>query len=216
MQVKSFKVSQGTIKNICYLIYQDRQGVLIDPAWDYDLIDQFLAIHGISISAIVLTHAHYDHTNLAARFSEAKKVPVIMSAIEIETSGFELPNMIKVHHMQSIRSGLLNILPIVTPGHTQGSTCYLIGDHLFCGDTIFPEGVGLCGKDQASELYDSVQLIKNILPPSTFVWSGHSYGEAPGKSLSFFKRNNIYFQLNRQQFISYRNRKNKPDPYAFK
>lgn len=216
MQVKVFKVSNGKIKNRCYLIYRGRNGLLIDPAWDYELINRFLVEHNIRLSGILLTHSHRDHTDLAARFSASKGVQVMMSAKEIEASGFSLPNLVSLYHHHKVQTTIFQILPIVTPGHTLGSTCYLIGQHLFTGDTVFTEGVGLCTKENAPLLFQSVQRLKETIAPETKVWPGHSYGAEPGQSFAFINKNNIYFHLKEAQFIELRTRKNQPDPYAFK
>ena len=139
-----------------------------------------------------------------------------MSAKEIEESGFSLPNLVSVYHQHKLQTTMFQIMPIVTPGHTLGSTCYMIGKHLFSGDTVFIEGVGLCSKENVLLLYQSVQLLKETLTPDTIIWPGHSYGEEPGKTLSYLLKNNIYFHLKEQDFIDYRTRKDQPDPFAFK
>ncbi|KAA1246080.1 MBL fold metallo-hydrolase [Aquimarina sp. RZ0] len=82
-KVKMFKVVNGIFKNQCYLIYSDLEGVLIDPAWEFDKISDFLDQNNIVLKAILLTHSHLDHTDLAYEFSEKRKVPVFMSDKEI-------------------------------------------------------------------------------------------------------------------------------------
>lgn len=215
--VKMFKVANFFIKNQCYLIYKDQIGILIDPAWDYDLIDDFLIQHNITLKAVLLTHSHDDHTNLSKKFVKKKNVPVFMSDKEIDISNFNLPNLKKSHHLKKITIDSFNITPILTPGHTLGSTCYLIDGHLFSGDTVFIEGVGICDYENTDKLYDSVQFLKTYLSETTLFWPGHSFGEPPGKDLNYLMKKNIYFQFeNRKHFIDFRTRKNRPNPFAFK
>lgn len=217
MEIKTFKVSGQQIKNQCYLAFQHNMGVLIDPAWDYHLINDFLLDNRITLKAVLLTHAHYDHTNLAAAFAQNKDVPVYMSEAEIIRTGFTCLNLIPAKHLEEFTIADFNIIPILTPGHTTGSTCYLMEQHLFSGDTVFIEGVGICDAVGVHQLFESVQLLKEYLPDHTLFWPGHSFGDDPGRELRFLLRNNIYFQLNkREQFINFRMRENGPNPFAFK
>src|SRR5579859_501020 len=144
MNVKSFFVSFLFVKNQCYLAYKDGMGILIDPAWKYHLIDDFLTENGIVLKAVLLTHSHIDHTNLAQKFARQHQVPVFMSGMEIDTYEFDCLSLTRVDHLQEIKVGDFRITPLLTPGHTAGSVCYLIGRHLFSGDTVFIEGVGIC------------------------------------------------------------------------
>ncbi|RAJ27259.1 MBL fold metallo-hydrolase [Pedobacter cryoconitis] len=217
MEVKLFRVANENIKNQCYLIYEGNSGILVDPAWDYELINDFLKDNLIVLKGVLLTHAHHDHTNLAAVFAYKHAVPVYMSAIEIRDSGFHVQRLIAVQHLQEFTIDGFTVTALLTPGHTKGSTCYLIGEHCFTGDTIFIEGVGISDERNVGSLFDSVQFIKQYLPPHTLIWPGHSFGQTPGKELSFLFRNNIYFLLNRREaFVDFRMRKNQPDPFAFK
>jgi glyoxylase-like metal-dependent hydrolase (beta-lactamase superfamily II) len=211
MKIKVFNVNNFFIKNQCYLIYKKGIGILVDPAWDYNLINNFLIQNKITVKAVLLTHSHTDHTNLAEVFSKNKNIPVFMSGEEIDHYKFNIPKLNRVFHLENIIIYHFNITPIITPGHTLGSTCYLINNNLFSGDTVFIEGVGICNRTGAHKLYDSVQFLKEYLQKDTFFWPGHSFGEEPGKDLNYLLKHNIYFQIeNRKHFIDFRTRKNGP------
>ncbi len=219
MKVKLFRTSKFLIINQCYLFFKDNVGVLVDPAWDYKLIDNFLIDNQVSLKGILLTHSHLDHTNLANEFAENKNVPVYMAEEEMKFSGFNCLNLKSVKHLQEITIEGFKIVSILTPGHTPGSSCYLVENNLFTGDTIFIEGVGACSTlgGDADKMYDSVHLLKRILYGNTIFWPGHSFGEAPGKSLNFLLKNNIYFKIkNKTHFINFRMRKNQPNLFTFK
>lgn len=206
--VKLFNVTNSIIKNQCYLIYNNEIGVLIDPAWEYSLINDFLETNKITLKAVLLTHAHYDHYNLAEKFSQKYEIPVFMSEIEINNYDLQISNLNKAYHLKKITLMGLEILPILTPGHTIGSMCYLIDHNLFTGDSIFIEGVGICDRQGAYKLFDSVNFLKTNLLLTTLFWPGHSYGETPGKNLEYLLSNNIYFNLNKaKMFVDFRTRK---------
>ncbi|NHA02808.1 acyltransferase domain-containing protein [Mucilaginibacter sp. HC2] len=216
-KVEKFHVSGSDIKNQCYVCHKNNTGILVDPAWDYDLINDYLLDNRILLKAILLTHAHKDHTDLAAVFSEAYGVPVYMSALEIHQYSFECPNLQPAIHLEEIIISDYSIVPIHTPGHTIGSMCFLIDGHIFTGDTVFIEGVGICDNINVNLLFDSIQFLKQYLPANTICWPGHSFGDTPGKDFGFLLKNNIYFQFDdRAQFVEFRMRKNSFDAFAFK
>lgn len=218
MTVKLFHTTASYFKNQCYLIHQDQQAILVDPSWNYDLLNQYLIDHQLILQGVLLTHSHDDHTDLAATFAQHYGVPVFMSQQEITHYKFTCPNLSPVEHLAHFDLGKISIMPILTPGHTAGSTCYLIGQQLFSGDTVFIEGVGVClgnGSD-VDQLYDSIQFLKQYLKEDTIIWPGHSYGAAPGKPLSFLLKNNIYFNFQeRSHFVTFRMRKKQPDIFGF-
>jgi hydroxyacylglutathione hydrolase len=217
MEVKVFFVSDEKMKNQCYLVYDQQTGILIDPAWNYELINDFLLENNIVLKGVLLTHSHRDHINLAPVFAAEYGVHVYMSAIEIEAYNFSCPNLIPVQHLEALVIGDFVINPLVTPGHTLGSTCYQVGPHCFTGDTIFVEGVGECKSVKDAEvLFDSVQFFKSYFPKNTLIWPGHSFGITAGKDMGYLLSNNLYFQINeKEMFIGFRMRKNRPNPLAF-
>lgn len=207
--VQLFEVTNGVFKNQCYLVHNQYEGVLIDPAWDYELINSYIEENGILLKGVLLTHGHLDHIDLAGKFSKEKNVPVWSSDIDAINFRLTYSKLQLVSHLLNFKIGTIEITPILTPGHTSGSVCYVIDNHVFSGDTVFIEGVGVCSKDSAESLYDSIQFLKNYLPENSLFWPGHSYGEAPGKSVSYLMLYNIYFQFkSKKSFIDFRTRKN--------
>ena len=210
--IEMFKVSNGRINNQCYLVYLNGKGILIDPAWDFQLINRFITINNIELIGVLLTHSHEDHIDLAQRFTEEYNCQAYMSSIEIDFYEVQITNLKPVFHLEQLIIDEFCFTPILTPGHTVGSTCYLLNNNLFSGDTFFIEGVGICNTKggDVNKLFDSVQFIKDYLGPSTKFWPGHTFGIEAGQDLYYLLENNIYFMLtNRNHFTQLRMRKRK-------
>lgn len=204
------KMINGKIINYNYLIIDtiNNLSIIVDPAWDIDKILNILAITKTSLIGILLTHSHPDHTNLAIPLSSKYNCPIWMSNIEIAEYKFKADRLIGVDTAPwSI--GQIEIQPILTPGHTLGSICYLINDSLFSGDTLFAEGCGMCpDKISAYSMYMSIQLLKKRIKPDMRVFPGHSYGKMPGQKFSLLLKDNIYLQFsNANDFVAFRMRK---------
>ncbi|MET3022375.1 MBL fold metallo-hydrolase [Flavobacterium hydatis] len=214
--VQLFEVTNGVFNNQCYLIHNQYEGILIDPAWNYELINSYIEENGILLKGVLITHGHLDHLDLAEEFSEKNNVPIWMSEIDAINFRLTYPKLQLVTHLQSFKIGTIEITPILTPGHTSGSVCYVIDKHVFSGDTVFIEGVGVCSKEGAANLYDSVQFLKSYLSVDSLFWPGHSYGVAPGKAMSYLMLYNIYFQFNsKKSFVAFRTRKNQPSLFKW-
>ena len=75
---------------------------------------------------------------------------------------------------QRIPFGNQEIICLFTPGHTNGSTCYLLGNHLFSGDTLFPGGPGKSKNPEAfTQEIHSIESKLLVLPPEVDVYPGH-------------------------------------------
>ncbi len=196
--------------NYNYLVVDpvSKQSVIIDPAWQMEKIEQALTYNEVSLSGILLTHAHPDHIHLAKPLAKKYQCPIWMSNKEIAASGFRYKQLVGIDIIPwSV--GKVLIQPICTPGHTSGSICYLIGDNLFTGDTLFAEGCGLCPNIKAAHtLFASLEYLKSRLKPQTRIFPGHSYGKPPGLKFSRLLRDNIYLQFaDKEGFAAYRLRK---------
>ena len=200
--------------NYCYLLadVKNELTILIDPSWEFNKINELLVSIGMKLTAILLTHSHYDHTNLVNDFILEHKAKAYMSQQEIEWYGFRCLGLTAVEDNQLLEFGNIKIKCILTPGHTFGSMCYMTGDCLYCGDTVFIEGCGSCdfiGSDPGG-MFDSLQKLKHIIMPDVRVMPGHSFGKKPGELFGKTCRDNIYFNINeRGKFIEFRMRADK-------
>jgi len=209
------------MKNYNYLVV-DRgslQAVIVDPAWEIEKIDQALADTHARLSGILLTHSHPDHIHLSKPLAERYGCPIWMSKVEIAASGFSARQLIGIDGSPWTLGQML-IEPIVTPGHTPGSTCYLIGENLFTGDVLFAEGCGICPDTQAAHaMFASLQHLKSRLEPDTRIFPGHSYGQPPGRIMSQLRRDNIYLHFSdKDKFAAFRLRsgQDKAKMFAFR
>ena len=173
-----------------------------------DKIEIALADSRTQLKGILLTHSHFDHLHLAKPLAEKYNCPIWMSYQEITNSGYSADQLEPIGE-KPWWVGSLKIQPILTPGHTPGSMCYLIGNNLFSGDTLFAEGCGLCSDvPSAHSMYDSLKRIEGIVQPDTRIFPGHMYGRPPGQEFSSIWKNNIYLQFkNKNDFSAYRLRK---------
>lgn len=104
-----------------------------------------LGIDPAKVEAVFLTHSDYDHIAAVGLFKNAR---VFMSDKEVDmVSGkvhraFVFNNRVTFRYStiadgEAMQVGVHSVKAIVTPGHTVGSTCYLVDGHLLLtGDTI--------------------------------------------------------------------------------
>jgi len=195
------------IKNYVYLVQDPLSGdaVLIDPAWQMDVIDRAIRDARARLCGILITHSHLDHVHLSEPIAHKYQCPIWMSREEIAASGFMAPQLVGIG-AEPWRVGKVLIEPMLTPGHTPGCMCYRIGDNLFSGDVLFVEGCGMCSDiASAHAMFASLQHLKSRLKPHTRIFPGHCYGKAPGQPLSEVFQDNIYLQFtDKHTFAAFR------------
>jgi len=198
--------------NFQYVIgdLETRHAVVVDPAWDSGSIARRIQQEGWSLQAVVLTHSHSDHVNGVAELVGLLPAPVYLSGDEAAFYGFDEPGVVHCRDGETLKAGSIEVGVMQTPGHTVGSCCFLVGDNLFVGDTLFPEGIGFTHFEggSASDLYDSVRRLNRVIPDDTRVYSGHQYRRGPGLTFAEFRRLNVYFHLSsRKEFVEFANRR---------
>jgi hydroxyacylglutathione hydrolase len=198
-----------SIKNYNYLVVNpiSRQAVIVDPSWQMEKIDQALLDAQATLIGILITHSHPDHIHLAKPTAEKYGCPIWMSKEEIEASGFNASQLIAID-TSPWAVGEMLVEPILTPGHTPGCVCYLIGDALFTGDVLFAEGCGMCPDTHAAHaMFASLQHLKGRLQAQTRIFPGHSYGKPAGQLLADLLKDNIYLHFaDEHSFAAFRMR----------
>ncbi len=208
--VQALTVGPWQVRTYLLACPRTRQGVIIDPGGEEARISGLARLAGISVRYILNTHGHGDHTQGNQSLKEIFHCPVGMHvddddffATDEELQALEghlQPSVnparadLRLVDGQVIEVGDLAIQVIHTPGHSPGSVCFLAGDHLFTGDTLFVGAVGRTDLPGASldQLLLSIKEKILPLPPETVILPGHDYGENPTSTLEWECRENPF------------------------
>jgi glyoxylase-like metal-dependent hydrolase (beta-lactamase superfamily II) len=219
-EVYMLKTGFFNMINNVYIIIdtKTRQGAIVDPTWDIGLVKDTLYALQVDLTAILLTHSHYDHTNLVNALLKIFPAKVYMSQVEIDYYNYKCNHLIPVQDGDVINIGNTDIDCILTPGHTAGGMCFLLSGSLFTGDTVFVEGCGLCSTrgGSAGDMFESINRIKTTINPEVKIYSSHTIRKLPGCTLGDVMKENFYFQIEKKNhFIQFRERENQKNTCSF-
>ena len=138
----------------CYIVSSETACVLVDAPCDAEYINSRLG--GKKLDAILLTHGHVDHFSAVSELVKLHGCKVFVASADkpmLESNKlcladyFHMPfykceNAVEIKDGEVLAFGDLEFKVVATPGHTKGSVCYLLGDTLFSGDTLFYNSVG--------------------------------------------------------------------------
>jgi len=167
--------------------------IVIDPGAEADKI--LAAIGDRPVAAVLLTHGHFDHIMCADEVADETSSYLYMSEPEVELLpqlcadikerygiSYEEPRVdFKFNDGEIKELAGLTVEFMVTPGHTTGSSGFVISEpnseqkHYFSGDTLFARDVGrtdLTGGCQAT-MENTIERLARELDPSTKVYPGH-------------------------------------------
>ena len=165
---------------LSYVIGAVDEAFVIDPSIDVDVYREVAAEHGWHITRVFDTHLHADH--LSGARALAADAGASLHLNPHDTFDFEFEPL---HDGETFRLGAdveLTVAALTTPGHTEGSTIYFVGDRIvLTGDTLFVDGVGRPDLAERAEefshnLYRSLHERVLTLPDATLVLPGH-YGD---------------------------------------
>ncbi len=174
--VKS-KFLNGAFDQNTYVIEKDNQVVVIDAGAEVE--DLKRVVGNKKVLAVCLTHLHFDHSYNLEEYIKTFDCDVyLLKGYEdylldstknvSQYFGIKITHKIQKSHIkyyaENLEIGKFNFNIISVPGHSKDSVCLLVENNLFCGDTLFYEGVGrtdLYGGD-AEELRNSLRLIKKL------------------------------------------------------
>lgn len=159
--------------NYIWCVARNGEAVIVDPG-DATPVLQHLDKAGLTLSAIIITHHHYDHVNgLELLCKQYPNTPVYGPKNQCE--GITQ----RVEHDDTITLLGHSFRVIAVPGHTLDHIAYYLEDAssapvLFCGDTLFAGGCGRLFEGTPEQMLQSLGLIQ-ALPANTAVYCAHEY-----------------------------------------
>ena len=130
---------------LSYIVCAGDEAIVIDASRHLEVYEAFLRERGAGLVQVLDTHVHADHLSGGADLARRAGARYYVAAGE----GFELRKAVDpLTDRTKLTLGetggvTIDVHPIATPGHTPGSTCYLIDNRwLVSGDTIFVNGIG--------------------------------------------------------------------------
>ena len=189
----------GFDSNFSYLVLDDASGdaVIVDPCGDTGVIrSAVVKFQNLIPRFILLTHGHGDHTSGVCEVRKFFDAP----AAGHPECMFKIEKPLRNHEQLSF--GTTFIECIYSPGHTDDSVIYRLGDDsaIFTGDTLFIDWCGYCN---AETMFNTMQNILFPLADSNIVYSGHDYGHTPSAPLGAEKVRNPY--LSAKSFDEFKN-----------
>jgi len=171
-QIRIHKLKCGPYDNNAYLLVspETNESIIIDtPADPGELVK---AAIGTDVKAILITHNHSDHIQGFTEVTSAISSPVGIG--EADAGALPKPPDLLLKDGGEITAGTIVLRTLSTPGHTPGSTCFVVGKHLFSGDTLFPGGPGRSGSpEKLAQIIDSIAKTLFVLGDDLALYPGH-------------------------------------------
>jgi len=241
LQVQPFLHQQSSTWT--YVVHDGKAAAIVDPALDFDYrsgrtatasaaaVVSFVRERGLELLWVLETHAHADHLS-AAPFIKRElggRIAIGRGIATVQATFKELLNLepdfasdgSQFDHLfaddETFRIGSLEGRVIPTPGHTNDSVTYLVGDAAFVGDTLFMPDGGTARCDfpggDARRLYRSIQRLYT-LPAATRVFVCHDYGPDGREqlfetSIAAQRKGNIHVRdgISEDEFVERRSRR---------
>jgi glyoxylase-like metal-dependent hydrolase (beta-lactamase superfamily II) len=202
----------GPMQNYVYLVGDPttREAAVVDAAWDIDTVLQTAEADGYRITHDLVTHFHPDHLggafmghSVIGAAELVGRVPakVVVHKAELpfvhRITGLSDSDVTAVEGGDDVMIGNLKVKLLHTPGHTPGSQCFLVGNAVVSGDTLF---IGSCGRvdlpgSSPEDMYRSLHDVLAALPDETVLFPGHNYADRPTSTIGDEKRTNMMLRF---------------------
>lgn len=188
LRLETFPV--GPLGCNCTLAWDPERaaGFVVDPGGEGPRIARRVAQLGFKVTALLHTHAHFDHVGATKELQDLWECPALLhegdrfllDALEMQTGLFGMdpvprPDTTPLHAGDRFQG----LATLHTPGHTPGSCCFHgefdRGGVVLAGDTLFQGGVGRTDLWGGSWEHLEASIRRELfpLPDATLVIPGH-------------------------------------------
>lgn len=157
--------------NYIWAIISDKNCAVVDPG-EAEPVQAFCDSNGLTLTHILVTHHHWDHTNGIEKLVNANS--------GIRVYGPDYGNI--SHLTERLTEGDIVVIPelglnlrvLEVPGHTLDHIAYVGETALFCGDTLFSGGCGRLFEGTPAQMNNSLGKLMQ-LPGDLPVYCTHEY-----------------------------------------
>ena len=187
-----YVVSGGMFAANAYLVvsHEGSPGVLIDAGCPIAALEKEVEKHADGIAAVLLTHGHFDHIVTLGKIKELYNPKVYIHENDAKMLTDARENMSDRFHRSNLSFGEadvkfkdgdvfsiegLDFTVLHTPGHSMGSSIFIIENYAFSGDTLFKGSIGRFDFPHSDfeSLINSLQKIKEKISEDTVILPGH-------------------------------------------
>ncbi|HIE50940.1 MAG TPA: MBL fold metallo-hydrolase [Armatimonadetes bacterium] len=201
MHIETFVA--GPLANNVYLLvdWEAQQAAIVDPGLGSRVVWDYVQREGLTLTAILNTHGHFDHVAENAFFKRVSGAPLYLHAedepLAVQAASAARWFGLRVsdspppdHYWQDgdqFSLGTMTLIVRHTPGHSPGGVCLLAEGLAFVGDTLFAGSIGrtdLPGGNYTT-LLDSIRRVLLPLPDDTVLYPGHGPTSTIGRERQF-------------------------------
>ncbi|MCR4601071.1 MAG: MBL fold metallo-hydrolase [Clostridia bacterium] len=190
MDIKLFYTGPMPVNTYLCADEESKQAFIVDPGAVSKPLESYIAANEYEIKYIVLTHGHGDHIGGVLHYKELYPEAKVVANTKddylfqdsrenmaVQFVGYPVTFRadIYVYDGDKLEVGPMELTILETPGHTPGGISILVGNVVFCGDTLFAGSIGRTDFTGGSyrDLINSVKTKLFTLPDDTFVLPGH-------------------------------------------
>lgn len=185
------KKSLGQMGTNCYVLWDEKSGeaAVIDPGFRDQRIVDIINDKKLNVKYILLTHGHFDHLGGVSQIRDLTGAKVLIHRNDADcltNAGRNLSTLVGMpfdlaaadgylSEGEDVKIGDLTVQVFHTPGHSKGGVCFLVGDTLFAGDTLFHASIGRTdfADGDLGELLNGIQSKLFVLDDAIKVLPGH-------------------------------------------
>ena len=223
------RVAKGALG---YMLVAGGEALIVDPPRRPEPYLAAAQELGVRVVGVADTHAHADYISGGPAISRHLRVPYYLHAADAilpyDGSAAKVPYT-PIEDGQEIRIGNASVRVIHTPGHTEGSVCFEVGDAVLTGDLVFIRSVGrpdLGGKldEWTPILWRSLERVKRDWKSDRRVFPAHYSSDqeretdrSVGRAFQGVLSSNEPLGLTSEaEFVGWVKRKVTPSPEAYR